>query len=435
MRLIYITVTMPFGSKEAFLIPEVREMLRRGWQVLIVPRSPRGRVVNGDAVELEPSCVRQPLLSAAVVAGATIEFFRSPLRAIGALALLLRRSSPATMIKNLAVFPKGLWLARLARLWKAQHIHAQWILTTSTLAMIASHVSGVPWSCTAHRGDIAENNLLALKVSRASFVRFISQSGVRMAESLGAACQAAKVPVIHMGVALPPLEMVTATLRCANKGDSPVFGPTPTIASRWCPAAQKPGQSPHNALVALCAANLLPVKGHDHLLRAWALLRDRGAGCVLEIAGAGCLQQRLRDLVEELRLQDAVRFLGYVSHGELLESYRLRRVDIVVLASVVLGPNFHEGIPVTLMEAMACGIPVVSTDTGGIPELLHDGAGMMVPAEQPVALADALERLIRDADLRASLGKAGRRRVEEQFSLEGTVSRLAAQIEQASICS
>ena len=83
------------------------------------------------------------------------------------------------------------------------------------------------------------------------------------------------------------------------------------------------------------------------------------------------------------------------------------------------------------MEAMAHGIPVVSTTTGGIPELLRDGAGIMVPPQDPAALADAIERLIVARELRRQLGAAGRKRVEEEFSVERVVSQLLDEIEAA----
>ena len=84
-----------------------------------------------------------------------------------------------------------------------------------------------------------------------------------------------------------------------------------------------------------------------------------------------------------------MRFVGQVSHTQILEMYVANQVRAVVVPSIDLGNNLHEGIPVSLMEAMAHGVPVVSTTTGGIPELLADGAGILVPPENPQALADA----------------------------------------------
>ncbi len=84
----------------------------------------------------------------------------------------------------------------------------------------------------------------------------------------------------------------------------------------------------------------------------------------------------------------------------------------------------NEGIPVALMEAMAYGIPVISTNTGGIPELIGDGSGIMVEEKNAEAIADALERLIKDRDYRYEIGRMGRLRVEKEFDIEKNVRDL-----------
>jgi glycosyltransferase involved in cell wall biosynthesis len=299
-------------------------------------------------------------------------------------------------MKNLAVYPKGLWLAGVARKWRADHIHAHWISTPATMAMIAGAVAGIPWSCTAHRVDISHDNLLRQKIARATFARFISRSGVAMAASLGATPPSDKTAVIHVGVAIPD--------------QAP------------CPAA---AEDPRTLL---CPANLYPVKGHAHLIRAMAILRDRSVDCVLQIAGEGVLRSELEQLAGDLRLGGVVQFLGQVSHDAILSSYGRREIGMVVLPSVDLGNNLHEGIPVSLMEAMAYGIPVVSTTTGGISELLCEGAGMLVPPQDPTALADAIERVLGDPALRRGLVEKGRIRVQESFSVQSVVPALLARI-------
>jgi glycosyltransferase involved in cell wall biosynthesis len=96
---------------------------------------------------------------------------------------------------------------------------------------------------------------------------------------------------------------------------------------------------------------------------------------------------------------------------------------------MVVLPSLHEGIPVSLIEAMAYGVPVVSTFAGGTPELLERGAGLLVPPEDPLALADAIERLVRDPELRKQLGETGRRRVEDSFAVEKVVAELVRRFE------
>ncbi len=396
MKIVYVSSYAPFGPHEAFFVSEIAEWIRQGHQLTLIPRAVAEPILHREAEGLDKISLAAPLLSGRIVAAALAEMFAHPLRTLRALGLILNFRRLGKWAPNLLVFPKGLWIARMARQRGAEHIHAHWATTTATMAMTAATVSGIPWSFTAHRGDIAANNLLSIKVARASFVRYISQSGRAMAESLGARHPAGKAVVIHMGVSVPPLPLVRPAAR-----------PTPLI---------------------LCPAALYPVKGHQHLLRAMAILRDRGTECCLHVAGEGEMDQPLRKLAAELSLGKSVQFLGHRLNEEILQWYRQGAVDMMVLPSVDLGRQVHEGIPVSLMEAMAYGIPVVSTTTGGIPELLGDGAGIMVPPGDPVALAEAVERLVRAPELRRQLGDAGRRRVEEQFAIEVAVSQLAAAI-------
>ena len=296
----------------------------------------------------------------------------------------------------MAVYAKGLWLGGVARRWQADHIHVHWLSTPATMGLVASIVSQTPWSCTAHRADIDLNNLLAEKLRHASFVRFVSQSGWRMAESLGAPPDPRNAVVMHLGVNLPSQAEIPS---------SP--GPRNTI---------------------LCPANLYPVKGHRYLIEAVALLCKRGVECKLIMAGGGHLRPDLEAQVRDLGLDDAVQFLGQRSHSEILAMYREGRMGMVVLPSVDLGNNLHEGIPVGLIEAMAYGIPVIGTQTGGIPELLEGGAGLLVPDKDPAALADAIERYICDPLFAAEVGRTGRKRVCESFDVITVVSQLLERI-------
>ena len=393
MRLIYITVTMPFGNAEQFFIPEVEELLRQGQEIMIVPRSPSGNIINSDAKWFQSITLLQPLLSLEIVWVAICEIIRRPVKSFQALKILLGSATLKILLKNLAILPKGLWLSRKAQNWGATHIHAHWATTTSTIALVANQMSGISWSFTAHRWDIAENNLLEVKVQKASFVRFISESGVQMAREILKGEQfREKMRVIHMGAVLPSFH--------------------------------KNQVLENNGSVIVCPARLLPVKGHTYLLHAISILKDRGFNCILKIAGDGSLEGDLKTQVGILNLIHTVQFLGHIPHDELLGLYRDGKVDIVVLPSVDLGSGNHEGIPVSLIEAMSYGIPVISTNAGGTPELLRKGAGILVSAKDPTSLADAIERLIKDRALRLKLAESARTRIVEQFSVKETVSKL-----------
>jgi glycosyltransferase involved in cell wall biosynthesis len=200
--------------------------------------------------------------------------------------------------------------------------------------------------------------------------------------------------VIHMGVPVPPLPNGRAPAR-----------PTP---------------------VALCPARFVRVKGHEYLLESAADLMRRGVAFDLWLAGDGPGEAAIARRVCDLGLESRVRMLGLLPHARLLRLYQERQVDCVVLASLDLGANVHEGISVALVEAMAHGVPAIGTRTGGIPELLGGGAGLLVPPADAGALADALERVLGSPGLRRELSREGRRRVETEFDARAIAGRLAS---------
>lgn len=136
----------------------------------------------------------------------------------------------------------------------------------------------------------------------------------------------------------------------------------------------------------------------------------------LALAGDGALRAELQDAVSTMGLDDRVHFLGQLDHDDLL--HLTAAADAVVLSST------HEGLPVTVVEAMAAGTPVVATAVGGIPEVVEDGrSGLLVPPGDPPALAGAIERILRDGDLRARIAAGGAARVREFCPIEQIAER------------
>lgn len=156
------------------------------------------------------------------------------------------------------------------------------------------------------------------------------------------------------------------------------------------------------------AARLEPVKRLDVLLRAMAILRTTIPDVTLRVVGDGSERQALEQLARELSLGASVEFVGWREDvGE-----ELRQADCFVL------PSRSEGLSMTILEAMATGLPVVTTRVGGNPEVVEDGAtGLLVPHSDPAALAAALARLLADPAGRLRMGLAGRQRVLARFSL------------------
>jgi len=195
VKLVYVTSSLPHGPLEAFVLPEVAALERLGHEVWIVPMWPRGERVHADAEAFEARTLSEPLLSSAVLGSAAREVRPAPL------ARMLR-SRPRTVAKNLLVHPKALWLARRLRELRPDHVHAHWISTSATLAMVAAERTGIAWSLTAHRWDIREANLLRAKARSACFVRTISEAGAQELRARVGLPGWSPV-VLRMGVQLP----------------------------------------------------------------------------------------------------------------------------------------------------------------------------------------------------------------------------------------
>jgi L-malate glycosyltransferase len=171
---------------------------------------------------------------------------------------------------------------------------------------------------------------------------------------------------------------------------------------------------PAGAIVIGTIGRLVPVKDHASLLKAVSLLGERGLRPIVLVAGEGPLRDQLLEQARALGLQSQLRLLGHRPDVETI----LAALDLFVLSSI------SEGLPNTVLEAMAARLPVVSTQVGGAGEVVDDGVtGLLVPSQSADQLARAMAALIDDPERRASMAAAGRQRVTTMFSLSETVRR------------
>ena len=173
----------------------------------------------------------------------------------------------------------------------------------------------------------------------------------------------------------------------------------------------------------LTVGRLVEKKGIGYVLEAVRRLQDAGLAVEYELAGEGPLRERLEADATRLGVEQRVRFLGWQSQEQVRAA--LERADLLVAASVTAGNADEEGIPNVLKEAMAVGVPVVSTRHGGIPELVEHGvSGILVPERDPEALAAQLGKLAAHPERRGELAAAGRARVEREYDIERLNDRL-----------
>ena len=174
----------------------------------------------------------------------------------------------------------------------------------------------------------------------------------------------------------------------------------------------------------LTVGRMVEKKGFPVLLQACRLLKDSGQQfqCVF-ISGAGVLEQEIVSLIHELDLGDTVSFQPAVTQEELKRIYH--QAALFVLPCQIAANGDRDGIPNVLVEAMAAGLPVVSTNVSGIPELIEDGvSGLLVPEKAPQAFAAAIARLLASHELRLTLGRAAREKVCRLFDAEQNVQVL-----------
>lgn len=392
LRLGLVTSGFPYTTKEAFLLPEFRVLAEAGASICVYPTNPK---LATPRAACPGEVVRLPLASPLLIGRALLECATNARRVARALLAVMTRGTLRVRGKNAAVFLKALAVARDMRSRGVEHVHACWASTPATVAYIVALLNDVPWSFSAHRWDIYEDNLLADKVRSAQFVRVISRRG-RAAILERTSSAAPKVRVLHCGV-----------------GEN---GLTDSAGSSSGP------------LRLICAANLVAVKGHKYLIEALRLAAARGVAVRCVLAGEGPLGEELAQAIQQANLADSVTLAGVVAHDRLLADLAGGTYDAAVLASIEEG-NLHEGIPVFLIEAMAAGLPCVATTTGSIDELIDREVGLLVEPKGPLRLSGAIELLARDGELRRRLGTAARRRVADNFLAERTARELLAWIQ------
>ena len=319
---------------------------------------------------------------------------RRPSRTLKAASYVLglRETSFAGRLKLLGLLPSAAMLAHDAEQDGISHLHIHSCANAAHLGALAHILSGLPYSLTLH-GDLpVYGKDHHAKMQRASFVAAVTSP---LAEQIAEVSPGTLTPVIWMGV------------------DCTQFAP------HSAPADDSRGSVFEIATV----ARLNRAKGHRFFLQAMALLRERGLVIRYLIAGDGPERTEIETQVDQLGLKDQVQFLGSLSEDDVLAL--LHRVDALALTSVGQG----EAAPVTVMEAMACGLPVICSIIGGTPDMIRDGHdGLLVPQEDVAAIADAVQRLAEDPELVRTIGRAARTRAIDCFDSRANAARLLNEI-------
>jgi glycosyltransferase involved in cell wall biosynthesis len=278
-------------------------------------------------------------------------------------------------------------------------VHAGFAGNEASVVWVASRFADVSFSFTSHSSRYEP--LLAEKVRLAAFVVAISDYERARLRQVVDPTTAERIIVCRYGV--DPLVWRRSTL--SGQGGDLEGG-------------------------IISVGSLVDKKGHRVLIEAVRLLADRGVSVECCIVGDGPMRGRLDDLIVRLSVDDRVRLVGALPTPEVRRE--VERAMVFALPCVVSPTEGGDGIPVSLMEAMALEKACVSTPVAGIPELVVDGqTGLLAREGDASSLADALERLLEDRRLRATLGAAARRIVESEYNSEANAAILVRLFEQA----
>lgn len=383
-------------TSETFIVRELDALDRRGqWEVGLrsLFGSPEPAAVHPVAVRWA-AAVRRPR-AAGVARGLCWALRRAPRALFGVLCVVVREHArhPAALARALVTVALATGHARELAGEPGVRIHAHFATYPALAAWVCHRLAGVRYGFTAHAHDLyVDRTMLAAKVEAADYVVTVSEFNRRLLAGIPGAPDT-PVHVVRCGI---------------DSGHYP-------FRARAVPCT--------GPVRALCVASLEGYKGHRVLFEALALGGPGVDRVELRLVGDGPLRQELAELATSSGLGRRVRFLG--RRSELEVRRLLAAADLFVLPSVVADNGQMEGLPVALIEALASGVPTVSTALSGIPEIVLDGVtGLLARPGSARSLRDTLERAIADVQGAPWRARAGRDLVESRFELESSIDEL-----------
>ena len=400
MTIAYITQTFP-SLTTTFIYREVLALERKGFHISTYAiwkpdenkLSPESRhLVNGTGYVFPVS--RPDFLKAHLHFLATRPW---KYLATAVYGLTRRGETWRNRQRTLFHFVEAVYLAKSMEEQEITHIHAHFTINAASIALILSRLLGVTFSFTAHNIFFTDRLLLREKVEQAQFIVAISEFSRQYLNDLVPDNHLDKIFIVHCGLS---------------------------------PESFAPPQSePENDVpMIVFVAQLVERKGAPYLVEACKILAERDAHFHCVIIGGGAQETMLEQLIEHYDLDGQVELKGALFQEELKDY--LDRADIFVLPCITTADGDIDGVPVSLMEAMAMQIPVISTDVSGIPELIQDNEeGLLVPEKNTEALADAIQKLLDDKAFREKLGQNARRKIIEEFDIDKNARQLASLFE------
>ncbi len=303
-----------------------------------------------------------------------------------------RRLAPEDRTRDLNRIYEALWLGPQLRERGIRHVHAHFGGVAARTAWWLHEIFGIGYSFTGHANDIfCETDFPVTNQQLVRAARFVvtETDYARKWMATKYSFAARKVFRVFNGI----------------DGDFP------------------PRQTPGAAPLILSVGRSVEKKGFRYLIEACGLLRERGLAFHCRIAGGGPLEAELQAQIDRAGLSDTVKLLGPRAQSDVRSL--LAAAHVFVLACVPDAEGGSDNLPTVIMEAMRSGVPVVSTNLAGVPEMISDGVeGFLVAPADPRALADRTAALLQDSTLASQCGERGRQSAEEKFSIENTTRAL-----------
>lgn len=395
LKIGYIVKMFPRLS-ETFILNEILELEQRGAEIVIFSiKKP-----NEGRFHPQLSKLKAKVL---YLEGLDIKRWSSWLGAIWQFLLphrerfwqLLEKALVKKEHNEMELLLLSAWVAAKAEESGLSHLHAHFASLPSTVAYFSYQITQIPFSFTAHAKDIyvydMEKHFLREKLFAAQFVITVTDYNKRYLTENAPGLDSDIIKVIHNGVDIDGLKPDERQYREPNH--------------------------------ILAVGRLVPKKGFGNLLDACRLLKDRGISFRCLIAGDGQEAPQLHQKRQELDLIEEVEFLGPKTQDEIVDL--MHKSTILCLPCTIDGDGNRDALPTVILEAMACGLPVLSTNLSGIPEMIDSGIdGVLVEPDDPVSLSDQLVRLLSSEKLREKLADGGLKKVASKFNLKTNVGSL-----------
>lgn len=328
-----------------------------------------------------------------------IGLIKRPIKALKALGWVLKNEcwSMMSLAKGLVIWYQSLAIADQMRKDQVTHIHAHWATMPTSCAVILQILLDLPFSFTAHAWDIfVKNGSLHEKVKRSEMIITCTDYN-RIHLQTVCPQNADKIFLNYHGVNTDKFD---ASERCCSK-DKPLF---------------------------LSVGRHVEQKGYPDMIQAYALLKQAGIDFEAVIVGKGPLLEEHTALIEKNNLNGCVALKGNMPQTELKELYR--RANAFVLPCVIASNQDRDGIPNVILEAIAMGLPVVSTTVSGVPEaVISEETGKLVSPHAPEELFKALKELIENIDKQQTMGQKARHLAEEKFAAKDHMKALVEKMQ------